>query len=56
MTEAKVTVKSGETVPESGIYVDDSGRRATMVKGEPAPPTSKPGEKWSLDIPTHPKS
>ncbi|QJT10373.1 YjzC family protein [Oceanidesulfovibrio marinus] len=56
MSEKKITVKPGEIVPDSGIYMDDSGRKATMVKGEHAPPTSKPGEQWTQVVSTHSQS
>lgn len=49
----KPTVKPGGKVPDSGIYETPSGRRATMVKGEPAPPTTKPGEAWKQVIDTN---
>ena len=49
-------VKPGQTVPDSGIYQQTgSRRRATMVRGEPAPPTSKPGKKWRQVVDTNPK-
>lgn len=47
-------IKPGQTVKDSGIYRDGSGRRATMVKGEPAPPTSKAGQKWKQVVDTNP--
>ena len=50
---AKPTVRPGKKVQDSGIYRDDSGKRATMVKGEPAPPTTKPGEKWTQVVDTN---
>lgn len=52
---AKVTVKPGQKVPDSGIYKTPSGKKATMVKGEPAPPTSRPGQKWTQIVDTNPK-
>jgi len=40
-------VRPGEKVKDSGIYQSTrSGERATMVKGEKAPPTSQRGEHW----------
>jgi len=49
------TIKPGTKVPDSGIYKEDkSPRRATLVKNEPAPPTSKPGIKWKQVIDTTP--
>ena len=52
----KPTVKPGAKVPDSGIYEDGSGKRATMVKGEPAPPTSGKGQVWKQKINTNPKN
>lgn len=53
----KRTVKPGETVTDSGIYKSNkSGRRATMVKGEPAPPTPSKGEKWKQVVDTNKKN
>jgi hypothetical protein len=49
----KPTVPPGGKVPDSGIYQDGSGKRATMVKGEPAPPTSKAGQTWKQVIDTN---
>jgi hypothetical protein len=56
MTAKKPTpaVKPGQKVTDSGIYRDGSGKRSTMVKGEPAPPTSKPGQKWRQVVDTNP--
>lgn len=51
----KPTVKPGQRVPDSGIYRDGSGKKATMVEGEPAPPTSKSGQKWKQIVDTNPK-
>lgn len=56
MSKEKKIVKPGEKVKDSGIYKDDSGRRATMVKGETAPPTSKPGQEWIQVVDTNPKN
>lgn len=50
----KPTVGPGSKVPDSGIYQDGSGKRATLVKNEPAPPTSKPGQKWTQKVDTNP--
>jgi len=55
MAAKKPTVKPGGKVPDSGIYESDSGRRATMVRGEPAPPTGKPGEIWKQVVDTNKK-
>jgi hypothetical protein len=43
----KRTVKPGAPVPASGIW-KSPGRRATLDRGETAPPTKRPGEKWKL--------
>jgi hypothetical protein len=41
------TLRPGETVPRSGIYQESrSKRRATLVKGEPAPPTPHKQGQW----------
>jgi hypothetical protein len=49
------TIKPGEEVPDSGIWESDkSKRRATLVEGEPAPPTPKSGEKWKQKVDTNP--
>jgi hypothetical protein len=48
------TVKPGETVKDSGIYQSSkSNKRATMVKGENAPPTPKKGEVWKQKVDTN---
>jgi hypothetical protein len=50
-------IKPGERVPDSGIYRSSiSKRRATMVEGEPAPPTPQQGETWEQIIDTNPKT
>lgn len=46
-------IKPGQTVRDSGIY-KAGGRKATMVKGENAPPTPKPGQKWQQIVDTNP--
>ena len=48
-------LKPGQKVQDSGIY-QSGGKRATMVKGEPAPPTPKPGQKWRQVVDTNPKN
>lgn len=48
-------VKPGQTVTDSGIY-SAGGRRATMVRGETAPPTPEPGQKWRQVVDTNPKN
>ncbi len=50
----KKSVRPGQTVPDSGIYVTQSGRRATLVRGEPAPPTGNAFEWWTQVIDTNP--
>jgi hypothetical protein len=53
---AKPSIKPGQTVPDSGIYVSSkSGQRITIVKGEPAPPTPQKGETWKQKVDTNPK-
>jgi len=48
-------VKPGEKVPDSGIYKSTkSKRKATMVEGEPAPPTPQKDEKWKQVVDTNP--
>ncbi|WP_164504274.1 hypothetical protein [Nitrosomonas sp. HPC101] len=56
MTKDSKTVKPGEKVKDSGIYKDQSGKKATMVKGEPAPPTSGKGQTWKQVVDTNPKN
>jgi hypothetical protein len=52
----KDALKPGETVDRSGIYTSTgSGKRTTLDRGETAPPTPKPGEKWKLTTETNPK-
>lgn len=46
-------IKPGQKVPNSGIY-KAGNKRATMVLGEPAPPTPKRGQKWKLVVDTNP--
>ncbi len=51
----KTTIKPGAKVPDSGIYKEtDSTRRAAMVKGEPAPPTTKKGTEWKQVVDANP--
>jgi len=47
-------IRPGQKVQDSGIYKDGSGKRATMVRGEPAPPTTKKGQKWVQVVDTNP--
>lgn len=50
------TISPGQKVQDSGIYKSTkSGTRATMTKGEPAPPTQERGEKWKQVVDTNPK-
>jgi len=54
---AKKPIKPGETVEDSGIYQSSKSKiRATMVKGETAPPTQQKGEKWTQVVDTNPKT
>lgn len=48
------TVKPGQPVPDSGIY-RSGDRRATMVRGEPAPPTPEKGKPWRQVVDTNGK-
>ena len=60
---AKETHKPGERDGDSGQYVrvgprggERGDEEITHVKGEPLPPTDKPGEKWELrDLTKHKK-
>ncbi len=56
MAKKPPPIKPGQTVQDSGIYRDPSGRRATLVEGEPAPPTTKPGQRWRQVVDTNPKN
>ncbi len=50
-------IKPGQKVPDSGIYKETGGaRRATMVRGEPAPPTTRPGKIWRQVVDTNPNN
>ncbi|MDR0676075.1 MAG: hypothetical protein LBF97_08485 [Elusimicrobiota bacterium] len=49
---AKIKIKPGESVPKSGQYRTPNGTETTLVKGKPAPPTPKPGQKHTLIDPT----
>jgi len=52
----KDKLKPGETVDRSGIYTSSTSKqRTTLDRGETAPPTPKPGEKWNLTVETNPK-
>lgn len=55
--KSRPLIKPGQRVPDSGIYRQTgSNRRATMVEGEPAPPTSQPGKRWRQVVDTNPKN
>lgn len=57
MAGRKPTVKPGQEVPDSGIYQSSiSKTKATMVKGENAPPTPQKGEVWKQVTDTNPKN
>jgi YjzC-like protein len=48
-------IKPGSKVPDSGIYKEvGTPRRATMVKGESAPPTTKKNTGWNQVVDTNP--
>ena len=52
---ARKPIKPGQEVQDSGIYQSSKSKiRATMVKGEPAPPTPQKGEQWKQVIDTNP--
>lgn len=54
---AKKPIKPGQEVKDSGIYQSSKSKiRATMVEGEPAPPTPKKGETWKQVVDTNPKT
>ncbi len=43
------TFKPGEKAPDSGQYRNKStGNEVTVVRGEPLPPTPKPGQNYEL--------
>jgi hypothetical protein len=53
----EIVIRPGEIVPDSGIYEDTTtGLRATLVKGEHAPPTSSQGSAWRQVIDTNPNN
>jgi hypothetical protein len=55
MKQGTVSVRPGHKVQDSGIYRDPkSGRRATLVGGEPAPPTPIKGGVWHQVVDTNP--
>jgi len=54
-------LKPGQTAPQSGQYVQVGskggiGKEVTVVKGEPMPPTPKPGTTYTITDPTKNKS
>jgi len=54
-------LKPGQTAPKSGQYVQigprgGHGKEVTVTKGEPMPPTPKPGVTYKLTDPTQNKS
>jgi len=57
----KHDLKPGQTAPNSGQYQEvgprgRKGREVTSTKGEPLPPTTKPGSTYNLVDPTKNKS
>ncbi|MGF7170825.1 hypothetical protein FHS91_002513 [Sphingobium xanthum] len=52
------TYKPGQTAPRSGQYEivgprgGGTGRERTVVRGEPLPPTERPGQSFRLADPT----
>jgi hypothetical protein len=51
----EIILRPGEIVPDSGIYEDiNTGIRATLVKGEHAPPTREGESTWKQVIDTNP--
>lgn len=58
MSKDNNTYKPGMTVPTSGQYTvygpkgGNQGIEVTSVKGEPFPPTQKPGSYYKLTDPT----
>ena len=48
-------LKPGQEVKDSGIYRSSKSKiKATMVEGEPAPPTKQKGETWKQIVDTNP--
>lgn len=56
------SLKPGHTAPRSGQYAvvgprgGNTGREITVTKGEPMPPTQKPGQTYTLVDPTKNKN
>jgi hypothetical protein len=49
---AKVPLKPGTPAPQSGLYWNSSTKtEVTTVKGQPLPPTPKPGQGYELKDP-----
>ncbi len=54
-------LRPGTTTPRSGIYDKvgprggNTGQQADSTKGNPLPPTDKPGETWRLNTPARHK-
>jgi hypothetical protein len=54
MAGRRPIITPGTKVPDSGIYQSSkTGTKATMVKGESAPPTPMKGETWKQIIDTN---
>jgi len=58
---SKPTLKPGKEAPKSGQYQEigpkgGKGREVTSVKGEPLPPSTKPGSTYKLVDATKNKS
>jgi hypothetical protein len=55
----KQTLKPGQTAPRSGEYGivgprgGETGKERTVVRGEPMPPTPKPGQRYAMNRPAH---
>ncbi len=58
MAKKDDTFKPGQTAPRSGQYAvvgprgGDLNREVTVTRGEPFPPTQKPGQRYDLVDPT----
>jgi hypothetical protein len=59
---SKKVLPPGSTAPRSGEYEligprgGDTGKERTVVRGEPLPPTPKPGMGYRIHRPAHNKS
>jgi hypothetical protein len=50
---SKSTYKPGQKAPISGQYgISGTKQERTVVKGEPLPPTPRPGQKYVVNDPT----